>query len=151
MDTSVGRARASKRFCPPLTHFPHSDLSHPPSGFRCAEKDRLRPISGWQSRDASGFFPPLPVLLSPVARVIGDTFGFLPQPILATLQPTNKDADDFTLWWMMSPPSELFDTPTQVCLPDRNTPLPLFHFFHEWERLSKVSSCSVRLHTSVWP
>ncbi len=56
-DTLIGRARPSKRFCPPLTHSPHSDLSHPPSGFRCAENDRLRSISGWQSRDVSGFLP----------------------------------------------------------------------------------------------
>ncbi len=68
------------------------------------------------SWDASGFLPLLSVPPSPVARLIGDTFGFLPQltgPILATLQPTNKDANDFPLWWMTSPPLDLFDTPTQ--------------------------------------
>ncbi len=146
-DTSGGRARPSKRFCPPLTHSPHSDLSHPPNGFRCAAKKHLWSISGWQSRDASDFLPLLPVPSSTAARVIGDTFGFLPQPtgpILATIQPTNKDANDFPLWWMTSPPSDLFDTPTQVCLPDRNTPVPLSHFSHECEHLPGVSSWILR-------
>ncbi len=33
----------------------------------------------------------------------------------------------------------VLDTPTQVCLPEYNTTLPLSHFFHKWERLPGVS------------
>ncbi len=52
--------------------------------------------------------------------------------------------------------SDLLDTPTPVCLPHHYTPLPLSHFFHEWERLPGGIALdsphnSVRLHTSVWP
>ncbi len=52
--------------------------------------------------------------------------------------------------------SDLLDTPTPVCLPHHYTPLPLLHFFHEWERLPGGIALdsphnSVRLHTSVWP
>ncbi len=86
-------------------------------GFGVQQAGHLQSISGWQSGDASGFLPLLHVPLSPVARVIGDTFGFLPQPtgpVQATLQSMNKDAKDFPSWWTKSP--NLFDTPTQLCL-----------------------------------
>ncbi len=78
-DTTGGRARPFKRFCPVLTHSPHSDLPHPPSRFWCAANRHLQYISGWQSGDSSVFLPLRLVPLSPAARVIGDTFGFLPQ------------------------------------------------------------------------
>ncbi len=125
-----GRARPFKRFCPPLTRYPHSDLPHPPSRFWCAEtpNSHLQSILGWQSGDASGFLPLLHVPPSPAACRIGDTFGFLPQPtspVPATLQSMNKDAKDFPSWWTKSPPPDLIDTPTQVCLPEYNTQHPL--------------------------
>ncbi len=44
-------------------------------------------------------------------------------------------------------PLDLFHTPTQVCLSEYITPLPLSHFFHEWEHLSGVSSWVLR---TVW-
>ncbi len=98
-ETSRGRAKPFKRFFPPLTHSPHSVLSHPPSRFWCAANGHLQSLSGWQSGDASGFLPLLPVPSSPVARVMGDTFGFLPQPlgpIPVTFQSMNKDAKEFS-------------------------------------------------------
>ncbi len=105
-----GRARPFKRFCPPLTRYPHSDLPHPPSRFWCAENSHLQSFLGWQSGDASGFLPLLHVPPSPAACMIGDTFGFLPQPtspVPATLQSMNKDAKDFPSWWTKSPPRTL--------------------------------------------
>ncbi len=56
----------------------------------------------------------------------------------------NKDAKDFPSWWTKSPPLDLFDTPTLVFLPEYKTPLPLSHFFHEWECLPGVSSWALR-------
>ncbi len=100
-----GRARPFKCFCPPLTRYPHSDLPHPPSRFWCAENSHLQSILGWQSGDTSGFLPLLHGSPSPAACVIGDTFGFLPQPmspVPATLQSMNKDAKDFPSWWTKS-------------------------------------------------
>ncbi len=151
-ETSRGRARPFKCFCPPLTHSPHSNLSRPPSRFRRAANGHLQSLSVWQSGDASCFLPLLPVPSSPVARVIGDTFGSLPQPtgpvpatfLSSTSVPVdslilNEDAKGFPSWWTTSPPQDLLDTPTQVCLLDYNTLLPLSHFFHEWERLPGVS------------
>ncbi len=79
-ETSRGRARPFKRFCPPLTHSPHSHLSYPLSGFRCAANNHLQSLSKWQSGDASSFLPLLPVPLSLAARMIGDMLGSLPQP-----------------------------------------------------------------------
>ncbi len=133
-----------KRFCPHLTHSPHSHLSHPPSGFRCAANANIQFLSEWQSVVASGFLPLLPVQSSPAACVIEDTFSSLPQPtgpVLATFQSStsvpvgslilNKDAKGFSSWWTTLPPPDLLDTPTQVCLLDYNILLPLPHFFHE--------------------
>ncbi len=155
--TSRGGARPFKRFCPPLTHSPHSNLSHLPSRFRCAGNGHLQSLSAWQLGDASGFLPLLPVPSSPAAHVIGDTFGSLPQPtgpVPATFQSStsvpvdslilNKDAMGFPSWWTTSPPPDLLDTPTQVCLLVYNTLLPLSHFFHEWERLPGVSPWVLR-------
>ncbi len=93
---------------------------------------------------------PLPPVPSPpAARVIGDTLGSLLQctgPTLATFQSSaslsillNKDTKGFPSWWRSSLPPDLLDAPTQVCLPHHNTPLPLSHFFHEWEHLQGVS------------
>ncbi len=93
---------------------------------------------------------PLPPVPSPpAARVIGDTLGSLLQctgPTLATFQSSaslsillNKDTKGFPSWWRTSLPPDLLDAPTQVCLPHHNTPLPLSHFFHEWEHLQGVS------------
>ncbi len=156
-DTSVSRARPSKRFCPPLTHSLYSDLSHPRSGFWCAEKDHLRSISVWQSRDVSGFLPLLPVPPSPMARVIGDTFGFLPQPtgpILATLQPKNKDANFFPLWWMTSPPLGAFRHPNTGMSSRPQHSAPSIAFLSRMGAstrgivLGSLHS-SVRLHTPV--
>ncbi|KAF4105118.1 hypothetical protein G5714_014449 [Onychostoma macrolepis] len=125
-ESSRGRARPFKRFCPPLTHSPHADLSHPPSRFRCAANGHLQSLSVWQSGDASSFLSLLPVPSSPAARMIGDTFGSLPQPtdpVLATFQFSTsvtvdsfiltKDAIGFPSWWTTSPPPDLLDTPTQ--------------------------------------
>ncbi|KAF4100116.1 hypothetical protein G5714_018312 [Onychostoma macrolepis] len=116
-ESSRGRARPFKRFCPPLIHSPHADLSHPPSRFRCAANDHLQSLSVWQSGDASSFLPLLPVPLSPAARMIGDTFGSLPQPSVTVDSPIlTKDAIGFPSWWTTSPPPDLLDTPTQPCM-----------------------------------
>ncbi len=81
--------------------------------------------------------------------MIGDTIGFLLQrtgPAPATFQSSaslsiipNKDARGFPSWWRTSPLPDLLDTPSQICLPQHDTLLPLSHFFHEWERLPGVS------------
>ncbi|KAF4113988.1 hypothetical protein G5714_006533 [Onychostoma macrolepis] len=144
-ESSRGKARPFKRFCPPLTHSPHANLSHPPSRFRCAANGHLQPLAVWQSGDASSFLPLLPVPSSPAARMIGDTFGSLPQPsVTVDSLILTKDAIGFPSWWTTSPPPDLLDTPTQVCLLDYNTLLPLPHFFHEWERLPGVSPWVLR-------
>ncbi len=99
--------------------------------------------------NASGL-PPLPsVPLLPADHRIGDTIGSLLQrmgPAPAFFQSSaslsiipNKDAWDFPSWWRTSPLPGLLDTPSQVCLPQHDTLLPLSHFFHEWERLPGVS------------
>ncbi len=149
-DTSGGRARLFKRFCPPPTRSPHSGLSHPPPGVWCAERvHQHQPISVWHSGDASGFLPLPPVPSPPAARMIGDTPGSILQrtgPTPATFQSSallsiilNKDVNGFTSWWRTSLSPDLLDTPTQVCLPHHKTLLPLSHFFHEWEHLKGVS------------
>ncbi len=51
----------------------------------------------------------------------------------------NKDAEGFPSWWRTSPLPDLLGTPSQVCLPQHDTLLPLSHFLHEWERLPGVS------------
>ncbi len=57
-ETSWDRARPFKRFCPPLTHSPHSHLSHPPSGFQCAANGHFQSLSEWQSGEThQAFFP----------------------------------------------------------------------------------------------
>ncbi len=57
-ETSRDRARPFKRFCPPLTHSPHSHLSHPPSGFQCAANGHFQSLSEWQSGEThQAFFP----------------------------------------------------------------------------------------------
>ncbi len=70
----------------------------------------------------------------------------LPGSKLATFQSgallsiiLNKDANGFPSWWRTSLPPNLHDTPTPVYLPHHNTPLPLSHFSHEWERPPGVS------------
>ncbi len=51
----------------------------------------------------------------------------------------NKDAEGFPLWWRTSPLPDLLGTPSQVCLLQHDTLLPLSHLLHEWERLPGVS------------
>ncbi len=51
----------------------------------------------------------------------------------------NKDARGFPSWWRASLLPGLLDTPSQVCLPQHDTLLPLSHFVHEWEHLPGVS------------
>ncbi len=92
--------------------------------------------------------PKHPFLRHQRPRVIGDTTGSLLRrtgPMPATFQSSaslsitlNKDANGSPSWWGTSLPPDL-DTPTQVCLPHHNNPLPLLHFFHEWYRLPGVS------------
>ncbi len=45
----------------------------------------------------------------------------------------------FPSWWRTSPLPDLLGTPSQLCLPQHDTLLPLSHFLHEWERLPGVS------------
>ncbi len=126
-ETSGGRARPFKRFCPPPTRSPHSGLPHPLDGFG-VQKESIN-IS--------------------LCRVIGDTPSSLLQrtgPTPAPFQSSaslsiirNKDANGFALWWRTSLHPDLLDTPTQVCIPHHYIPLPLSHLFHEWERLPGVS------------
>ncbi len=92
-------------------------------------------------------------------RVIGDTFGFLPQlmgSVPTTHQCMNKDTKDCLSWWTTSPPPQTFSTPQHryFCV-HPNTQLPLSYLFHEWEHLPGVVSgsphSSIWLQTSVWP
>ncbi len=94
-------------------------------------------------------FPSLPSIpLPPADCVIGDTLSYLLQrtcPASATFQSSaslsiipNKDAEGFLSWWRTSPLPDLLDTPSQICLPQHHTLLPLSHFFHEWKRLPGV-------------
>ncbi len=144
-----GETRPQKRICPPQTRSPHSDLSHPPPEVWGAERVQHNFSSVWQLGDALGF-PPLPsVPLPPADHVIGDTIGSLLQrtdPAPAIFQSSaslsiipNKDARGFPSWWRTSPLPGLLDTPSQVCLLQHDTLLPLSHFFYEWERLPGVS------------
>ncbi len=138
-----GETRPQKRICFPQTRFPHSDLSHPPLEVWCAEGVQHHISSVWQLGDALGL-PPLPsVLLAPADHVLGDTIGSLLQrmdPAPAIFQSSaslsiipNKYARGFPSWWRASPLPGLLDTPSQVCLPQHDTPLS--HFVHEWEHL----------------
>ncbi len=148
--TLRGETRPLKRICPPPTRSPHSDLSYPPLRVRCAERVHQHHSSSvWQLGDASGL-PPLPSIpLPPADHMIGDTLGYLLQrtgPSPATFQSSaslsfipNKDAGGFPSWWRTSPLPDLLDIPSQVCLPQHDTLLPLSHLFHEWERLPGVS------------
>ncbi len=115
-------------------------------------------------------FPPLQsVLLPPAGHVLGDTVSSLLQhtvpytrlyehththSVPAAFQSStslsinpNKDAEGFPSRWRASLLPGLLDTPTQVCLPLRDTLLPLSHFIHKWEHLPGVSLwvlCTVR-------
>ncbi len=141
--------RPQKRICPPQTRSPHSDLSHPPLEVWCTERVHHHFSSVWQFGDALGFPPLQSVLLPPVDHVLGNTIGSLPQrtdPVPAIFQSSaslsiipNKDARGFPSWWRASLLPGLLDTPSQVCLPQHDTLLPLSHFIHEWERLPGVS------------
>ncbi len=145
-ETSRGRARPFKRFCLPLTHSPHSDRSNPPRRFQCAANGYLQ--MSFSVAVGRHIGPSPPTTCSFITRVIRDTFGSLPQPtslVPATFQSStsvpvdslilNKDAKGFPSWWTTSPPPDLLDTPTQVCLLDYNYLLPRSYFFHEWEHL----------------
>ncbi len=144
-----GEVRPLKRFCPPRTCSPHSNLSQPPIEAWCADLVHPHFYSGWQLGDAS-VFPPLQLVRSPPAgRVLGDTAVSLLQctdPVLATRQSRtslsiilNKYAEGSSSWWRVPLLPGLLDTPSQVCLPLHDTLLHLSHFFHEWERLPGVS------------
>ncbi len=121
--------------------------------------DLKRPV-----RPATLAPPSLPSApLPPADHVIGDTIGSLLQrmgPAPAIFQSSvslsiipNKDPRGFPSWWRTSPLPGLLDTPSQVCLPQHDTLLPLSHFFHEWESTRGIAlgslHSSVRLHTSV--
>ncbi len=54
----------------------------------------------------------------------------------------------FPSWWRVSLLPGLLDIPSQVCLPQHDTLLPLSHFIHEWECLPGVSLWVLR---TVWP
>ncbi len=148
--TLRGETRPLKRICPPPTRSPHSDLSYPPLRVRCAERVHQHHSSSvWQLRDASGLTPLPSIPLPPADHMIGDTLGYLLQrtgPSPATFQSSaslsfipNKDAGGFPSWWRTSPLPDLLDIPSQVCLPQHDTLLPLSHLFHEWESLPGVS------------
>ncbi len=138
-----------KRFWPPRTHSPHSNLSQPPLEAWCAERVYPRFSSVWQLGDAFVSPPLQPVLSPPAGRVLGDTVGSLLQrsdPMSASHQSStslsinpSKDAEGSPLWWRVPLLPGLLDTPSQVCLPLHDTLLPLSHFIHEWERLPGVS------------
>ncbi len=144
-----GEVRPLKRFCPPRTRSPHSNLSQPPIKASCADLVHPHFYSGWQLGDASVFPPLQPVRSLPTGRVLGDTAVSLLQctePVPATRQSStslsiilNKDAEGSPSQWRVPLLPGLFDTPSQVCLPLHDTLLPLSHFFHEWERLPGVS------------
>ncbi len=130
-----GEVRPQKRFCPPRTRSPHSNLSQPPIEAWCAERVHPHFSSVWQLGDAS-VFPPLQSVLSPPAgRMLGDTAGSLLQctdPVPATRQSStslsiipNKDAEGSPSWWRVPLLPGLLDTPSQVCLPLHDTLLPL--------------------------
>ncbi len=74
---SQGRARPFKRFCPPLTHSPHSALSHLPSRFG-VQQTAIFNLFQCGSRETHQAFSP--TTCSFFARMIGDTFGSLSQP-----------------------------------------------------------------------
>ncbi len=101
--------------------------------------------SVWQLGDALGFPPLQSVLLPPADHVLGETIGSLLQrtdPVPTIFQSSaslsfipNKDAGGFPSWWRASLLPGLVDTPSQVCLPQHDTLIPLSHFIHEWEHL----------------
>ncbi len=141
--------RPQKRFCPPRTRSPHSNLSQPPLEAWCAERVYPRFSSVWQLGDAFVSSPLQPVLSPPAGRVLGDTVGSLLQrsyPVPASRQSStsfsvnpSKDAEGSPSWWRVPLLPGLLDTPSQVCLPLHDTLLPLSHFIHEWERLPGIS------------
>ncbi len=68
----------------------------------------------------------------------------------------NKDAIGFPSWWTTSPPLDLLDTPTQVCLSRLQHSAPSIAFFSRMGASTRGIALgsphsSVRLHTSVWP
>ncbi len=160
-----GETRLQMRICPPQTHSPHLDLSHPPFEVWCAEKVQHHFSSVWQLGDVLGL-PPLPsVLLPPADHVLGDTIGFLLQrtdPVPAIFQSSaslsiipNKDARGFPSWWRASLLPGLLDTPSQVCLPQHDTLLPPIAFHSRMGASTRGIALgslhsSVRLHTSIW-
>ncbi len=143
-----GETRPQKRICPPrhalLTQICHTH----PSRFS-VQRVRHHFSSVWQLGDALGFPPLQSVLLPPADHVLGDTIGSLLQrtdPVPTIFQSSaslsfipNKDAGGFPSWWRASLLPGLVDTPSQVCLPQHDTLIPLSHFIHEWERLPGVS------------
>ncbi len=141
--------RPQKRFCPPRTRPPHSNLSQPPLEVWCAERVYPRFSSVRQLGDAFVSPPLQPVLSPPAGRVLGDTVGSLLQrsdPVPASRQTStslsvnpSKDAEGSPSWWRVPLLQGLLNTPSQVCLPLHDTLLPLSHFIHEWERLPGVS------------
>ncbi len=152
-----GETRPQKRICPPQTRSPHSDLSHPPLEVWCTE--RVHHFSSvWQLWDALGFPPLQSVLFPPADHVLGDTIGSLLQrtdPVPAIFQSSgslsiipNKYVGGFPSWWRASLLPGLLDTPSQVCLPQHDTLLPLSHFIHEWERLPGISLWVLRTFRS---
>ncbi len=121
-----GETRPQKRICPPRTYSPHSDLSHPPLEVWCAES----PSSFFFGLAVGGRVGLSPSTVRPSAtsgpRVRrNNRFSFIP----------NKDAGGFPSWWRASLLPGLVDTPSQVCLPQHDTLIPLSHFIHEWEHL----------------
>ncbi len=116
--------RLQKRFCPPRTRSPHSNLSQPPLEVWCAERVYPRFSSVWQLGDAFVSPPLQPVLSPPAGRVLGDTVGSLLQrsdPVPASRQSStslsvnpSKNADGSPSWWRVPLLPGLLDTPSHV-------------------------------------
>ncbi len=133
--------RPQKRFCPPRTRSPHSNLSQPHLEAWCAERVYPNFSSVWQLGDAFVSPPLQPVLSPPVGSLLQRS-----DPVPASRQSStslsvnpSKDAEGSPSWWRVPLLPGLLDTPSQVCLPLHDTLLSLSHFIHEWERLPAVS------------
>ncbi len=133
--------RPQKRFCPPRTRSPHSNLSQPHLEAWCAERVYPNFSSVWQLGDAFVSPPLQPVLSPPVGSLLQRS-----DPVPASRQSStslsvnpSKDAEGSPSWWRVPLLPGLLDTPSQVCLPLHDTLLSLSHFIHEWECLPGVS------------
>ncbi len=141
--------RPQKRFCPPRTRSPHSNLSQPPLEVWCAERvyPRFSPLavlspatarpfaaSGSRVRGHSRFSP----------AAFGPRAG-LPSVQHFTLRQPEQGRRGLSFVWRVLLLPGLLDTPSQVCLPLHNTLLPLSHFIHEWELLPGISLWVLRM------